>query len=67
MFGQTASQEIDINNIKISLIHISNFISNRELKNNREEDILFFKGFEQIAFNFESSIFKGGLLWSQDL
>ena len=62
MFGQTASQEIDINNIKISLIYISNFISNRELKNNREEDILFFKGFGQIAFNFESSIFKGRLL-----
>ena len=29
MFGQTSSQEIDVNNIKILLSHISNFISNR--------------------------------------
>jgi len=63
MFDQTASQEIDINNIKISLTCISDFINNRELKNNRKEDILFLKGFGQIAFNFVSSVFKGG--WDQ--
>lgn len=60
MFGQIISQEININNIKISLIHISDFISNKELKNNREEDILFLKGFGQITFDFISSVFKGG-------
>lgn len=63
MFDQTASQEIDINNIKISLTCISDFINNRELKNNRKEDILFLKGFGQIAFNFVSSVFKRG--WDQ--
>ena len=63
MFGQTTSQEIDINNIKISFICISNFISNRELKNNREKDILFLKSFGQITFDFVSSVFKGG--WDQ--
>jgi len=63
MFGQIASQEIDVNNIKISLSHISNFIVNRELKNNKEDDISFLKGFDQVAFNFVSSIFKGG--WDQ--
>ena len=63
MFGQIAFQEIDINNIKISLICISDFISNRELKNNRKEDILFLKGFGQIAFNFVSFVFKGE--WDQ--
>jgi len=63
IFGQTASQEIDINNIKISLIHISNFINNKELKNNKEEDIPFLKGFGQITFDFISSVFKGR--WDQ--
>ena len=63
MFGQTVSQEIDVNNIKISLICIFNFISNRELNNNREENILFLKDFGQIAFNFVFSVFKGK--WDQ--
>ena len=45
MFGQTSFQEINVNNIKILLSHIANFISNRELKNNRKEDISFLKDF----------------------
>ena len=63
MFGQTLSQEIDINNIKILLSQISNLIVNRELKNNREEDISFLKDFSQVTFNFVSTVFKGG--WDQ--
>ena len=63
MFSQTASQEIDIYNIKVLLSCISDFISNRELKNNREEDIPFLKGFSQITFNFISTIFKSR--WDQ--
>ena len=59
MFGQNTSQEINVNNIKISLMHILNFTSNRELKNNREADIPFISSFDQIAFDFVSSIFKG--------
>ena len=63
MFGQNTSQEIDVNNIKIFLICIFDFISNKKLKNNREEDILFLKDFGQIAFDFVSSVFKGR--WNQ--
>jgi len=50
-------------NIKTLPTRISDFISNRELKNNKEEDILFLKGFGQIAFDFVSAVFKGG--WDQ--
>jgi len=58
LFGQI--QEIDVNNVKISLAHISDFISYRELKNNREEDISFLKGFGQVVFDFIAAVFKGG-------
>ena len=60
MFGQTLSQEINVNNIKILLSHISNFISNRELKNNKEKDISFLKDFSQITFDFVATVFKSG-------
>ena len=60
LFGQNDTQEIDVNNIMISFRCISDFISNRELKNNREEDIPFLSGFGQIAFDFVSFLFKGG-------
>ena len=63
MFVQNTSQEIDVNNIKILLMHILNFISNRKLKNNREADIPFLSSFGQIIFDFVSSVFKGG--WDQ--
>jgi len=63
MFSQIASQEININNIKISLSCISDFISNRKLKNNRENNIPFLKGFGQVTFDFVFSIFKKG--WDQ--
>ena len=63
MFRQNNTQEIDVNNIKISFIHISDFISNRELKNNMEKDIPFLSSFDQIAFDFVFFIFKGG--WNQ--
>jgi len=38
-------------------------LQHRELKNNREKDILFLKSFGQITFDFVSSVFKGG--WDQ--
>ena len=63
MFSQITLQEININNIKISLSCISDFIGNRELKNNRKDDIPFLKGFGQVAFDFVSSVFKRG--WDQ--
>jgi len=63
MFSQISLQEIDVNNIKISLSYISNFISNRELKSDKENNIPFLKGFGQVAFNFIFFIFKRG--WDQ--
>jgi len=60
LFSQMSSQEIDVNNIKISFTYISNFISYRELKNNREKDIPFLKEFSQVIFDFVAAIFKGG-------
>ena len=63
MFEQNNTQEINVNNIKISLICILDFIGNRKLKNNREENIPFLSRFCQIAFNFVSSSFKRG--WDQ--
>ena len=60
MFGQNNTQEIDVNNIMISFRHISDFISNRKLKNNEEENIPFLSGFGQIAFDFVFSLFKRG-------
>jgi len=58
MFGQTSSQKIDVNNIKLSLTRISDFISNKELKNNRKKDISFLKGFSQITFDFVFCYFQ---------
>ena len=63
MFSQVTLQEINVNNIKISLSCISNFISNRELKSNREDNISFLKGFGQVTFKFVSFVFKEG--WDQ--
>ena len=60
MFGQNNTQNIDVSNIKISLIYISDFICDRDLKNNREEDISFLNEFSQIIFEFISFLFKGG-------
>ena len=60
IFRQNNTQEINVNNIKISLMHILDFISNRKLKNNREKNILFLSGFGQIVFDFVSSVFNGG-------
>jgi len=44
-------------------MYISDFINNRELKNNREADIPFLSNFGQITFDFISSISKEG--WDQ--
>ncbi len=41
-------------------MHISDFIDNRKLKDNREEDIPFLSKFGQIVFDFVSSLFKKG-------
>ena len=58
LFRWNNIQEIDVNNIMISLRYILDFISNKKLKNNREENILFLSSFGQIAFNFVFFLFK---------
>ena len=51
---------VDIKNITTSLNCIVSFINKRDLKNNKEIDIPFFKGFEQVAWNIISAIYKSG-------
>jgi len=50
----------DLKNIKISLYQIVDFIKNRNLKNNREEDIHSFVDFGQVAWTLILSIYKSG-------
>ena len=60
IFGKYSTQDIDINNIKISLSRMLDFITNYHIKNNRKGDILCLEGFGQVAFEFIISILKGG-------
>jgi len=54
IFGNTESIPIDMKNIKISLYHIADFIKNKNIKNNREEDIPSIVGFGQATWTFVS-------------
>ena len=54
-----STQDIDINNIKASLSHISDFITDQQIKNNRIIDISCLEGFSKVAFEFVKSIYKG--------
>ena len=47
----------DLKNIKSSLHHIADYIKNRHLKNNREEDIPSLLGFRQAAWTLISAIY----------
>jgi len=51
---------IDIRNIKISLYQIVNFIKNRNIKNNREENIPSIAEFRQVVWTLISAIYEGG-------
>ena len=59
IFGRMSTQDIDINNIKASLSHISDFIADQQIKNNRKIDISCLEGFSKVAFEFVKSIYKG--------
>jgi len=59
IFGRMSTQDIDINNIKVSLSHISDFIADQQIKNNRKIDISCLEGFSKVAFEFVKSIYKG--------
>jgi len=57
--AKLSTQDIDVNNIKISLTRISEFITNCHIKNNKETDISYLEGFSKIAFELVKSIYKG--------
>jgi len=59
IFGRMSTQDIDINNIKVSLSHISDFIADQQIKNNRKIDISCLEGFSKVVFEFVKSIYKG--------
>ena len=50
----------DVKNVITSLNDIISFIDKRDLKNNKEINISFLKGFEQAAWNVISAIYKSG-------
>ena len=60
LFGRLETQEMDVNNIKVSLERISNFITNCNLKNHKEDEIPYLAEFSKVAFKLILSIFKGG-------
>ena len=60
LFRRLRTQDIDVNNIKISLERISDFIANCHLNNHKEDKIPCLTGFGKVAFDLVSSIFKGG-------
>ena len=60
LFGRLRTQDIDINNIKIFLEQISDFIANRYLNNHKKDKIPCLTGFDKVAFDLVSSIFKSG-------
>ena len=58
IFGTEELKIIDINNIKLSLHWITDFIKNCSLKNNRKEDILCLKSFGQATYSLVSDMFE---------
>ena len=52
--------DTDSKNILTSLLQMANFIRNRKLKNNTENDIPALEGFCQAAWSFISSIYEAG-------
>jgi len=60
IFGRISTQNIDVNNINTSLMHISEFIMNCYIKNNKETNIPCLEDFGKIAFELVKSIYKEG-------
>lgn len=58
IFETEKSKTTDIDNIKLSLHQITNFIKKHPFKNNRKEDILCLKGFGQAAYSLISAMFE---------
>jgi len=60
LFERLGTQDINVNNIKVSLEQMSDFISNHHLKNHKEDKIPCLTSFGKVVFELVSSIFKGG-------
>ena len=60
LFGRLRTQDIDVNNIKIFLKQISDFIANHHLNNHKKDEIPCLTGFGKVTFDLVSSIFKSG-------
>ena len=60
IFRNPRSIPIDTKNIKISLYQMVNFIKNRNIKNNREENILSIVEFRKVVWTLISAIYEGG-------
>ena len=58
IFGIEELKIIDINNIKLYLYWITDFIKNCSLKKNRKEDILCLKSFKQATYLLVSAMFE---------
>jgi len=58
IFGNKEMVTINIKNIEVSLIYMADFIKNRNIKNNGEEDIPCIEGFGKAAWTFVSSILR---------
>ena len=58
IFGRMSTQDTDVNNIKISLTCILEFIASCHIKNNRETDIPCLEGFSKITFDLVKSIYR---------
>jgi len=59
LFGRLGTQDIDVNNIKVSLEQIADFIANCHLKNHKKDEILCLTSFGKVAFELVLLIFKG--------
>ena len=60
IFGTIEFLEIDFKNMSTSLLHMTNFIRNRDVESNKVNDVNQLQGFGQIVWEFISSIYQSG-------
>ena len=60
IFGTIEFLEIDFKNISTLLLHITNFIRNRDVESNKVNNVNQLQGFGQAVWEFISSIYKSG-------
>jgi len=60
IFSMIKKSAEDIKNIITSLNHMASFIDKRDIKNNRENNLSYIEGFEQVVWSCISAIYKSG-------